>query len=137
MPAIVLMNHHHAVDLLKLLDGNNDDPMASFWRERSFLYVMGKIYAHKSHNSLNITLLTYVFILFLEENEYFYQPKPPQQLENQRIYTVDHLPLFQEAHRKWHDAQQKKQIHDIPPMDSPLTTSDNASELSEEYSFNG
>jgi hypothetical protein len=44
MSAIVLLNPHDATHILKLLDKNNKHPMAHQWRERSFLYVMGKIY---------------------------------------------------------------------------------------------
>jgi hypothetical protein len=46
MPAIVLMNPHHATDLLKLLDKTNEHSEAHFWRQRSFVYIIGIINAY-------------------------------------------------------------------------------------------
>lgn len=50
-------------------------------------------------------------------------------------YTVDHLSSFREARRRWHDAQQAKQVDDIHEIDSTDSQSDDRSELSEEYAF--
>jgi hypothetical protein len=58
-----------------------------------------------------------------------------QDSEKQIVYTVDHLPLFQEARRRWHDAHRPKQVHNICEIDSSGKQPDNDSELSEEYSF--
>ena len=115
MPAIVLMNLHHATGLLKLLDKDNKDPMACFWKERSFLYVMSNIYAYIRHDYWNINILNDIalLILFLEENEYFYKPQLQQQPEEEISYTVDELPLFQEARRRWHDVQHAKHVDNI------------------------
>ena len=137
MPAIVLMNLHHATSLLKLLDKDNKNPMACFWKERSFLYVMSNIYAYIRHDYCNMNILNDIalLVLFLEENEYFYKPQLQQQPEEEISYTVDELPLFQEARRQWHDAQQAKQVDTIREVDSTATQSDTRSELSEEYAF--
>ena len=54
-----------------------------------------------------------LLILFLEENEYFYKPQLQQQPEEEISYTVDELPLFQEARRRWHDVQHAKHVDNI------------------------
>ena len=59
----------------------------------------------------------------------------PERSEEQITYTVDHLPLFQEARRRWHGVQQSNQVDHIREIDSIDNHSDNRSELSEEYSF--
>ncbi|CAF1641157.1 unnamed protein product, partial [Adineta ricciae] len=112
MPAIVLLNPHHAADLLKLLDKNNNSHMARFWQERSFLYVMG-------------------------ENEYFYNPTMHKEKEKQIIYTVDHLPVFQEARRRWLNSQQQNITDEDGTEDSSGKQFDNESVVSEEYSLHG
>lgn len=74
-----------------------------------------------------------VLLWFLEKNEYFYKPQLKQPSEEQIIYTVDEMPLFQEARRRWHDAQQTKQADTICELDLPDGQSDISSEQSEEY----
>lgn len=64
MPAIVLMNPDHAVDLLKLFDEKNMDPQASFWRQRSILYVMGIIPAYIDFHHFHIQKLE-LFLHFI------------------------------------------------------------------------
>ena len=50
MPAIVLLNPHRATEILKLLDAKNESDLARFWKERSFLYVMGNIDTSIGHH---------------------------------------------------------------------------------------
>jgi uncharacterized phage-like protein YoqJ len=72
-------------------------------------------------------------LLFIEDNEYFYKPKIQQNSEKQIIYSVDHLPLFQESYHQWCESQKAKQVDNMDEMDEM----DSMSELSEEYPFDG
>ena len=45
------------------------------------------------------------------------------------VYSVDSIPLFQEARRQWHKNQQTKMV-------THNDDNDNQSELSDEYEFN-
>ncbi|CAF1492721.1 unnamed protein product [Adineta steineri] len=68
----------------------------------------------------------------LEDNEYFYKSKLPQEKEKEIIYTVDHLPLFQEARRQWKQSQQSKQVFNGNETDSVGDQFDTDSVPSEE-----
>jgi hypothetical protein len=71
-----------------------------------------------------------------EENEYFFKPELEQQSEKEVVYSVDNLPVFQQARQKWHDAQQAKEMHNFREIDLVGTQSGDNNELSEEYEFN-
>ncbi|CAF4174002.1 unnamed protein product [Adineta steineri] len=73
----------------------------------------------------------------LEDNEYFYKPKLQQEKEKEIIYTVDHLPLFQDARRQWNQSQQSKQVFNGSETDSVGNQFDTDSVVSEEYPYNG
>ncbi|CAF2063795.1 unnamed protein product [Rotaria magnacalcarata] len=76
-PAIVLLNPAAAKSFLELLEKKNDNN-ADFWRERSFVYVMGA-------------------------DEYFFKPKVIEGPLDTVTYTVDGVPLFDAYRRAWRE----------------------------------
>ncbi|CAM4955580.1 unnamed protein product [Rotaria socialis] len=76
-PAIVLLNPAGAKSFLELLEKKND-ANADFWRERSFVYVMGP-------------------------DEYFFKPKVMEGPLDTVTYTVDGVQLFDEYRRVWRE----------------------------------
>ena len=53
--------------------------------------------------------------------------------EETMIYSVDNIPLFQEARRQWYNNQQTKMVEHNNDNDND---NDNQSELSNEYEYN-
>ncbi|CAF4203778.1 unnamed protein product [Rotaria magnacalcarata] len=76
-PAIVLLNPAAAKSFLELLEKKNDNN-ADFWRERSFVYVMGA-------------------------DEYFFKPKVIEGPLDTVTYTVDGVRLFDAYRRAWRE----------------------------------
>ncbi|CAF4607277.1 unnamed protein product, partial [Rotaria socialis] len=94
-PAIVLLNH---ADAQPLLNPRTKEERADleFWEERAIIRV-------------------------LEPDEYFYKPKPRTPSPENKIYTVDGIPLFDEFRRAWRETQQQSTVPPAPPP--PTTTS--------------
>ncbi|CAM4815496.1 unnamed protein product [Rotaria magnacalcarata] len=94
-PAIVLLNH---ADARPLLNPRTKEEIADleFWKERAIIRV-------------------------LEPNEHFYKPKPRTPSPENKIYTVEGLPLFDEFRRTWREEQQQQTVPPAPPP--PTTTS--------------
>ncbi|CAF3990203.1 unnamed protein product [Rotaria magnacalcarata] len=88
-PAIVLRNHADAQPLLNpRTKGEKDD--LEFWQERAFIRVS-------------------------EPNEHVYKPKPKTPSPENKIYTVDGIPLFDEFRRVWRERQQQQTVPPAPP----------------------
>ena len=58
-------------------------------------------------------------------------------LEKGKIYSVDHLPIFQQARRRFYQEQEAQKANDVQEVNAiDEHADDTTSELSEEYSFN-
>ncbi|CAF5047694.1 unnamed protein product, partial [Rotaria magnacalcarata] len=61
-------------------------------------------------------------IRVLEPNEHFYKPKPKTPSPENKIYTVDGIPLFDEFRRAWREKQQQKALPPAPSPSPPPTS---------------
>ncbi|CAF2136860.1 unnamed protein product [Rotaria magnacalcarata] len=82
MQAIVVLNPE---DARSLLNPSTDKEKASlkYWQQRTYIRVM-------------------------EADEYFYEPKYVDLSADDKIYTVDDVPIFQKQRPLWHENQEKK-----------------------------
>ncbi|CAM2725280.1 unnamed protein product [Rotaria socialis] len=93
-PAIVFLNHADAQPLLNpRTKGERDD--FEFWQERAIICVL---------------------VYHLEPSEHFYNPKPKTPSPENKIHTVDGIPLFDEFRRVWRERQQQQTV---PPAPAP------------------
>ncbi|CAF2009932.1 unnamed protein product [Rotaria magnacalcarata] len=85
MQAIVVLNPE---DARSLLNPSTDKEKASlkYWQQRTYIRVM-------------------------EADEYFYEPKYVDLSADDKIFTVDDVPIFQKQRRLWHENQEKKKIN--------------------------
>ncbi|CAF2105272.1 unnamed protein product [Rotaria magnacalcarata] len=83
MQAIVVLNPE---DARSLLNPSTDKEKASlkYWQQRTYIRVM-------------------------EADEYFYEPKYVDLSADDKIFTVDDVPIFQKQRRLWHENQEKKE----------------------------
>ena len=116
--------------------------------------------AEKWHNIIKKTIdfLIPIRLYSSGPGEYFYKPKPIEESNDNIIYTVDNIPVFQKAHEEFRAAQQQKatfisieqteNIDEITSL-SPSTTTgsvliednfeeqmETSSMYSEEYAYN-
>ncbi|CAF3847891.1 unnamed protein product [Rotaria magnacalcarata] len=96
MPAIVLLNPE---DARSLLNPSTDEERASlkYWQQRAYIRVMGP-------------------------DEYFYEPKYVDLSADDKIYTVDDVPIFQKQRRLWHESQEKKRKSMVVEQEDSVET---------------
>ncbi|CAF3671093.1 unnamed protein product [Rotaria socialis] len=100
-PAIVFLNHADAQPLLNpRTKGERDD--FEFWQERAIICVL---------------------VYHLEPSEHFYNPKPKTPSPENKIHTVDGIPLFDEFRRVWRERQQQQTVPPAPAPPPPPPTS--------------
>ncbi|CAM4835020.1 unnamed protein product [Rotaria magnacalcarata] len=94
MQAIVVLNPE---DARSLLNPSTDKEKASlkYWQQRTYIRVME----------------LYDFVSTVEADEYFYEPKYVDLSADDKIFTVDDVPIFQKQRRLWHENQEKKKIN--------------------------
>ncbi|CAF1586874.1 unnamed protein product [Rotaria magnacalcarata] len=95
-PAIILLNHADDQPLLNPRTQEEREDL-EFWQKRAIIRV-------------------------LEPNEHFYKPKPKTPSPENKIYTVDGIPLFDEFRRAWREKQQQKALPPAPSPSPPPTS---------------